>query len=213
MAKDTKEKILDAAEFLFSKHGIGATSIRAIIAKAKVNIAAIHYHFGCKQEVVNAVFFRRINPVNEIRMSMLDEIEAESPDNEISVKELVTAFLLPVITQFSSAKKFKIIKGLFARMHSEPDEVGHLNNIFDDVFKRFFSLFCKVLPHHPRQELMSRFTFMIGVMGIAFLNEHIVHKKNYEISLNLTTEEKGKFIIQFVTAGFEAPVTFKETAV
>ncbi len=207
MAKDTKDKILDAAEILFSKQGIGATSIRAIIARANVNIAAIHYHFGGKREVVNAVYFRRLNPINEARLEMIDALESNTTNKHVEVFDIVTAFLTPVIHQFSSSKKFQIIKGLLARVHSEPDEVAHLKNIFDEIFKRFFKLLSQALPHLSKGELMSRFTFMIGAMGIAFLDDHIVHKKSKEGNLNISYEDKSKYIIQFVTAGFEAPAT------
>ena len=207
MAKDTKDKILDAAELLFSKQGIGATSIRAIIAKANVNIAAIHYHFGCKHEVIKKVFQRRIDPVNVARIKMLDEFEESANGGPLTVVDIVTAFLAPVIQQFSSSKKFQVIKGLLARVHSEPDEVAHLKNIFDETFKRFFKLFSQTLPYLSKEELMSRFTFMIGAMGIAFLDDHIVQKKGQEKNLTVSYENKSKYIIQFVTAGFEAPAT------
>lgn len=205
MVKDTKEKILDAAEILFSKQGIGATSIRAIIAKAHVNIASIHYHFGDRHEVIKAVYCRRLNPINVKRQEMLDQLEKEADSKPVAVSDIVTAFLSPVIQHYSSSRKFQILKGLLARVHSEPDEVAHLKDIFDETFKRFFNLFCRALPHLSEGEIMSRFTFMIGAMGIAFLDDHIVQKKGREKNLNISYENRGKHIIQFVTAGFEAP--------
>ncbi len=45
----TRERILKAAERLFAEHGYDATSVRAIVAKARVNQAAINYHFAGKE--------------------------------------------------------------------------------------------------------------------------------------------------------------------
>ena len=45
---DTKTKILDTAERLFSQKGFDAVSLRNIVEAAKVNLAAVHYHFGSK---------------------------------------------------------------------------------------------------------------------------------------------------------------------
>lgn len=210
MAKDTKEKILDAAEILFSQQGIGATSIRAIIAKADVNIAAIHYHFGCKPEVIKAVYLRRISPINKLRLKMLTELEETAGGNPLAVIGIVSAFLKPAIQQLSAKKTFKIVKGLMGRIHSEPDEVANLKDIFEDIFKKFYKHFSQALPHLTKEELMARFTFMIGAMGIAFLDEHIVRKKSSESNVNISNEDKGKYLIHFVTAGFEAPVTVEE---
>ena len=53
MTPDTKQKILDAAEKLIAEQGYAATSLRQIIADAGVNLAAVHYHFGSKDELLH----------------------------------------------------------------------------------------------------------------------------------------------------------------
>ena len=73
MANDTRGKILDTAERLFAKRGIDGVSIRAITGEAKVNLAAIHYHFGSKEAIVKEVFARRIGAVNRDRMGLHEE--------------------------------------------------------------------------------------------------------------------------------------------
>jgi len=75
---DTKQKILDTAENLFGAKGYDATSLRHIITEAGVNLAAIHYHFGSKEELLDQLIVRRAGPVNEKRIALLDQIEAEA---------------------------------------------------------------------------------------------------------------------------------------
>ena len=53
---DTRRRILDAAQGLFVRHGLDATSLRMITAHASANIAAAHYHFGSKDALIEAVF-------------------------------------------------------------------------------------------------------------------------------------------------------------
>ena len=72
MPVDTKTLILDTAERLFSEHGIDAVSLRAITTEAGVNLAAINYHFRSKDLLVKEVFARRIRPLNEERLVLLD---------------------------------------------------------------------------------------------------------------------------------------------
>ena len=62
---DTKERILDAAEQLFGEHGPSDTSLRAITAAAGVNLAAVNYHFGSKEKLIEAVLSRRLEPEPE----------------------------------------------------------------------------------------------------------------------------------------------------
>ena len=64
MASGTKEQILDVAERMFAESGVHGVSLRAIIAEAGVNLAAVHYHFGSKDALVEAVFERRVGPAD-----------------------------------------------------------------------------------------------------------------------------------------------------
>src|SRR6476646_3251166 len=73
----TKARILDAAESLFMAHGFEATSLRAITASADVNLAAVHYHFGSKEELFQSVLARRLDPMNRKRLELLSRLEAQ----------------------------------------------------------------------------------------------------------------------------------------
>ena len=58
----TVDRILDTAEVLFAQKGFAETSLRAITSKAGVNLAAVNYHFGSKESLVQAVFERFLTP-------------------------------------------------------------------------------------------------------------------------------------------------------
>src|SRR3989442_10480432 len=107
----TKDRILDAAELLLAKHGFEATSLRAITAEADVNLAAVNYHFQSKDALIRAVIARRIGPVNEKRLAMLDSIEAAAGDGPLPLGPVIEAFVRPVIEIRSCAKTFAPIMG------------------------------------------------------------------------------------------------------
>src|ERR1700761_8308807 len=88
----TKDRILDAAERLVGARGFEATPVRAITAEAGVNLAAVNYHFQSKEALIRAVIARRIAPVNERRLKMLDAAEA----GPLSVEAVIEAFIRPV---------------------------------------------------------------------------------------------------------------------
>ena len=71
----TKDRILDAAEALFMEHGYEATSLRAITSAADANLAAVNYHFGSKEELFQAILTRRLDPMNQERVALLDTLE------------------------------------------------------------------------------------------------------------------------------------------
>ena len=72
-AFSTKDRILGAAEELFAQHGFAGTSLRQVTSRADVNIAAVNYHFGSKENLVNEVFRRRMDDMTAARLSLLEK--------------------------------------------------------------------------------------------------------------------------------------------
>ena len=94
---DTKTRILDAAERLFVEHGFEATSLRSLTSAAGVNLAAVNYHFGSKEELFQAVLTRRLDPMNQERIELLERIERESANRPPSVEKILFAMLIPAL--------------------------------------------------------------------------------------------------------------------
>src|SRR5437763_14145047 len=88
-AAATRERILDAAEALFMEHGFEATSMRAITAAAAVNLAAVNYHFGSKEELFEAVLTRRLDPMNQQRVELLARLEAKAAPGPLSCDRIL----------------------------------------------------------------------------------------------------------------------------
>ena len=97
----TQDRILDAAERLLAEHGVAGTSVRAITDMAQVNVAAVNYHFGTKENLVKAVVARRFSVLEAARTAALDEIEAraEREGRAPTARELVEALIAPVFAQ------------------------------------------------------------------------------------------------------------------
>src|SRR4051812_26133774 len=93
--RDTRSRILDAAEDLFGESGLDRVSIRDITRKANVNLAAIHYHFGSKEDLITAVFERRIVPVNAARLAALGRIEKMAGKRVPTLENILDAFIRP----------------------------------------------------------------------------------------------------------------------
>ncbi len=166
--EDTREKVLNAAEELFSEHGFSATSVRAITTQAGVNLAALNYHFGSKDAVVDAVFERRIGPLNRERLRLLEDAEARSGQEGPTLEDILRAFLAPAIQWASDpgsgGERFMKLMG---RGHSESGDFFSkvIARQFAEVFRRFSRAFRKVLPDLPPEEYFWRIHFVIGAMA------------------------------------------------
>src|SRR2546430_15599341 len=89
---ETRTRILDAAEELFMLHGFEGTSMRILTAKAGVNLAAVNYHFGSKDALIEAVFRRRLDPMNVARIGELDKLAAaeSAPPPDAVLRAFIT---------------------------------------------------------------------------------------------------------------------------
>src|SRR5256885_10198935 len=115
----TRTRILDAAEELFMQHGFEGTSMRLLTTSAGVNLAAVNYHFGSKHALIEAVFRRRLDPMNAARIPELDKLEAteRSPPPE----GITRAFISPRLRQLEDAKsRRRHLLRLLRRADTEP---------------------------------------------------------------------------------------------
>ena len=95
---ETRTRILDAAEELFMQHGFEGTSMRLLTAKAGVNLAAVNYHFGSKDALIEALFRRRLDPMNAERVAALDRLE------DFSAENIIRAFVRPSLRLIEDAQ-------------------------------------------------------------------------------------------------------------
>ncbi len=202
----TKERILDAAERLFARHGFEPTSLRSITAEAGVNLAAVNYHFQSKDALINAVISRRIGPVNQRRLEMLDEIERRAGDGPLPIDGVIDAFIRPVIEiPRTEARNFRPMVG---RVFTEPEEF--VSKFFEEhlahVAARFFAAFRRAAPQLPESELMWRAHFLIGAMAHTMTGNRLLE----HVSKGLCdTEDVDSIVDRFVhvfTAVFQLPV-------
>ena len=201
---DTRERLLDAAEKLFSENGIGATSLRAITAEAKANLASIHYHFGSKQALLLEVFSRRIAPVNAQRLELLDSAEGEGP---IDLDTIVKAFVSPPLHLLHrpdlGGRHFLQIMG---RLHSEPAEIKiKILPMFEEVARRFTEAIGSCLPQLDQTELFWRFHYMVGCMVFTMVSWDILANRSGDGCGHDDVEENVERLVRFISGGLAAP--------
>jgi AcrR family transcriptional regulator len=165
----TKDKILNAAERLFAKDGFDATSLRAITSEAKVNLAAVNYHFKSKEALLLAVFARHLQPVAEQRKALLDAYLAAAGKGPLQLEPILTAFIRPILEVGSKALSGNGVAAqcLMGRIYTTPHEFA--SKMFDENFKatvkHFRAALHRALPDLPVEETMWRLHFTIGAMA------------------------------------------------
>jgi AcrR family transcriptional regulator len=202
---DTREKILDAAERLFGAHGFAGTSLRAVTRKAEVNLAAVHYHFGTKEDLLRAVLERVVVPVNQERLARLGEIEAGSGDEPPPVEAILEAYLTPGLRSIRDlGERGMIITRFLGRSYTEPNELVQalVREQFGEVGQRFTEALGYALPHLPETELHRRFMLVVGVM--TYIQADAGRTGEYAEDLS-DVEGMVGHLVAFLAAGLRAP--------
>ena len=75
---DTRDRLLNTALWLFAEQGFKATSLRQITQEAGANVASVNYYFGSKEEMLNELIRRRVEPLNKRRFALLEKYRVEA---------------------------------------------------------------------------------------------------------------------------------------
>ncbi|WP_295009097.1 TetR/AcrR family transcriptional regulator [uncultured Dechloromonas sp.] len=167
---DTRERILDAGERLFMAHGYEGTSMRQITGEAGVNLAAVNYHFGSKEALMQEVFRRRLDWLNEERMRVLDLMEAEAEGKPLKPSQIVDGFFGTLLRMAGDEKRGGVtFLRLLGRTLTEPSEFirAFLAHEYQVVMERYKEALFRSLPEVPKAEIIWRFHFMLGATSYA----------------------------------------------
>ncbi len=206
---DTKERILDVAEELFARQGFHATSLRAITGAAEVNLAAVNYHFGSKEALLDAVFERRLTPLNRERQARLDAVQAvaATEGRPLRAEEVLRALIEPTLRLYESGPGASSFILLVGRALSGSDELVRQTFLqhMGALFALLLDLLGQALPQLPRNQLFWRLQFALGATGHALRWAGGGLELPGGFTQPPSVEELIDMVVGFSAAGMEAP--------
>jgi AcrR family transcriptional regulator len=206
----TKSRILDAAETLFMEHGFEATSLRLITAAAGVNLAAVNYHFGSKEELFQAVLTRRLDPMNQSRVALLDRYEREAAPAALGCERILAALFIPALELARDpARGGANFLRLLGRAYADPAPFIRrlLSAQYASMIGRFKDAFARALPQLPRKELSWRLHFIMGALSYTLAGTDAL---KIIAELNPVETDNDEILLRrlapFLLAGLNAPL-------
>ncbi len=208
---DTVTRILDTAEVLFAERGFAETSLRNITSKAKVNLAAVNYHFGSKKSLIQAVFARYLDPFTERFHLALDDLEARHAreGSEIPLEELLETMartVLEVPAERHSLTVFMRLLGL-AYSQAQGHLRGYIQSQYGEAFTRFTELVRRATPELPDAERFWRLHFVLGSViftfsGLDALRDIAEHDYDERVSVQALVQKLRPVVV----AAMHAPL-------
>jgi AcrR family transcriptional regulator len=208
--RDTKSRILDAAEKIIIEHGADKATLRMITAEANVNLAAINYHFGSKENLADEIFARYIRPMEEDRIRRLDKAEAEADEAGPDLETIIRCYLEPFL---DFIMKYPDHNHIFFQLHKPSGSWERFRwqayGLIEPGLKLFFKALSRALPDIPRESLLARMAFMLSSISLLLNNYWIVWEFQALFDLSFTPQELVDELVTYTAAGFRGEITDK----
>lgn len=202
---DTRESILDAAEDLFSKHGFYGVTIREVAREAGVDTALVHYYFGAKRALFDAVFLRRAEVWNSDRVNAINRY-ADAAGADMTLEGLLAAFLhSPFEWAMKGGPGWKHYAALVAQTNANPMFGGEImTRYFDPTARRLIELIKRVLPEAREQDLYWGYHNLSGALTLTLGETGRLDRLSGGLCRSGDLETAGEYMVRFAAAGFRA---------
>lgn len=208
----TQTDILNVAEEICAREGFEGLSIRAIADTAGVNLAAINYYFGSKQQLFEAMFRRRVVPLNEERLTLLAQCGTEN--QPAYLENVIRAFVTPPmkLTDFADpdGRSALVVMQFLARVFAMPGEGPFLTEYYEPVRSLFVQALQQARPTLALEEILWRYNLMVGAIIYAMAGTARMTRPPQAFAGSLihkapTADEAIEEMVRFFAAGMRAP--------
>ncbi|MEL6869173.1 MAG: TetR/AcrR family transcriptional regulator [Pseudomonadota bacterium] len=204
-SKETKQRILDAAEALFARDGFASVTVRQIMKQAGADVALAYYHFESKRDLFDAVLMRRAETMNAIRHAALDEVEGRHKDDAPTVEEIIGAFTNPLLDLLAEDhEQWRHYFALVAQVNNSPEWGGELmTKYFDPLVRRFLDALRRALPNSSEADLFWSYHFLSGALTLTFAETGRIDNLSNGTCRSSDMAAISARLPAFIAAGFE----------
>ncbi len=200
-----RNRLLNAAERLFAEQGVDATSARAINAAADLSPAALHYHFGNKERIVEEVLTRRMDELSRQRTEMLTGAIAAGRTVD---GRLIAEILVTPTAEFAlgNGREGRWYIRFLSRMFTEKPNMifDFVEKKFGEGFKQLGELVAGMVPGIDSEEAGRR-AWIALEMSVHCLSRVSEHSPEEDDSVLEAADSSVRSIIDFIAAGLTAP--------
>lgn len=169
-------------------------------------MAAVHYHFGSKENVLEKIFELRCAAINEERIRLLSECGVR-PDAPPVLEQILHAYLWPALVPQNDdvgARRFMRLRSTIAHEHAELSQKLVARH-FNDISGRFIKALRAELDFLSARDFFWRFHFLLGSQYYTAANPGRIQILSNGVCDPSNAAEAVDEMIRFAAAGFRAP--------
>lgn len=203
---NTETRIIRAAEALFAEQGFAATTMRQITAAAEVNLAAVNYHYGSKNGLIEAVAADFLEPLCAQLEQMLSAREHAS-DSQICVNELIEMLMRALLlVRESHPHVLRLCMRLLDLAYSEDQE--RLRSFLLEQYGARLTPFVERIRQDSapmeEDEFFWRLHFLLGALIFTLSNHTTLRGLQGDSGAGQEIERTLHRLVPVLSAGFQA---------
>ena len=201
---ESMEQILDAAELLFSKHGLYGVTLKDVAKAVGVHHTLLNYYFEDKKKLFDAVFARRAGVTIERRMKALNDYEAAATGKP-TVEGALHAFLDTDLDLYiQGGEGWRNYGALGALVSNTPEGSMLMDEHFDSVVLRLVDILEKAMPDCSREDIFWGYHFVTGALMLTLARTGRIDRLSGGLCQSEDFEAIKLRIATFMAAGFHA---------
>ena len=176
--------------------------MRQVTSRADVNIAAVNYHFGSKDNLINEVFRRRMDDMSAHRIASLHKALAAEPGQ---LEPILAAFVEPALALAQDRHGGTAFIRVIARAYAESNDSlrKFLSDQYGHVLREFAKAIAPCVPALSKEDLYWRLDFLSGALTYAMADFGLI-KRPANVPESTHRQRAAKALIRFAAAGFQA---------
>jgi len=194
-AKQTRERVFDAAETIFATRGFDGATIRDIAAAAGEPVGTIHHHGGGKEALFNTVVARRAETLSQARLEALEATWASKP---MDLRSVLSAFIRPLFDLAEEDPRWQNYAKLVAFVSVDDRWTEIAAQHFDPTAHKFMEELQSHLPKLSRQRIAEGFVFTVSAMLALVTSERRISALGGGTSHTASVDH----LVAFCAAGF-----------
>jgi AcrR family transcriptional regulator len=196
------EQILDAAEYLFSIHGLHGTTLKDVATRVGVHHSLMNYYFTDKRQLFDEVFKRRAEVTRSLRMKALDEYEAEYGDNP-TVEGALRAFLDTDLDLYiKGGEGWKNFATLGAQASNSFWGAELFDEHFDNLVLRLIAILKRALPECSDEDIFWGYHFVSGSLTLTLARTGRIDRLSDGLCKSDDFDAVKERLARFMAAGF-----------
>ena len=193
------DKILCAAEVEFAEKGFDGAGMKSLSARAGVSQSLLHYHFGSKDKLYEAVIRNRSSLINDERLQRLEAIELHAHD---ALKQVVAALFIPALGPTGGGRSYaRIFAGLIA---GNARDQALVKECYDPTAQCFIDAIEAALGGADRTVAAQVYQFSLGVLASVISRDGRIERLMGEATAPLDDDTLINQLTAFVCGGARA---------